>query len=141
MKKALIIFGCFILVIVFFSVLGAGREDKNKKEKIEEKITPPTFHLFGETYSGEWKDEQNEDFIKIAKTLVAHNITGCGEMYYAEASKDEYVVACTRDGVNFNYYDVWPRINKAGKLKEGSNDFYVLKQPWEGRKKVEIKTN
>ena len=142
MKKALIIFGCFVLVIVFFSALGEKRNSKKEqteevKEEVKEEVV---IQLYDKFYGNGWKDDINEDFTKISKALVSHNIKGCGEMYYTEAQKDEYVVACSRDGVNFEYYDVWPRIDEVGKLKDGYNGFVVLKQPWEGRKKVEIKT-
>lgn len=65
-----------------------------------------------ERFPGPWQER-----IKgtgIAKTLVAHDVRGCGFLKFRESSRDknEYLVYCSRDFENWRAYLVWPRINK-----------------------------
>ncbi|MCD4811339.1 hypothetical protein K8R14_01890 [bacterium] len=64
-----------------------------------------------ERYPGSWRDEFNTG---ISKALAKNKIRGCGEYKYRPSSKNhnEYLVRCTRDGVNWSSYIVWVGINK-----------------------------
>jgi len=65
---------------------------------------------FSERYKQKWRDPNDTEFITIGRALVRHNIGDCGAYYVRESSLDpgEYVVGCTLDWENFNYYLVWP---------------------------------
>ena len=64
-----------------------------------------------ERYPAPWQEEFN---IEISKTLVSHNVRGCGEYKYRESSRNrgEYLVRCTNDGKNWHTYVVWIYANK-----------------------------
>ena len=64
-----------------------------------------------ERYPGPWEHGFN---VGISKALVKNKIRGCGEYKYRPSSKDhnEYLVRCTRDGINWNSYIVWVGIDE-----------------------------
>lgn len=49
---------------------------------------------------------------KISKILAKNNITGCGEYYIYEITRNEFALACTPDGVNWTYYVIYPNLDK-----------------------------
>ncbi|MEO7953026.1 MAG: hypothetical protein ABIR35_02885 [Polaromonas sp.] len=57
-------------------------------------------------YPGEWSTAFNA---RITKALASNGITGCGEYKHRESSvdRDEFLVYCTRDGLNWRSYLVW----------------------------------
>lgn len=62
----------------------------------------------------------NKDFVKIGQALVKNHISVCGE-YYTKESKEtqgEYLLACTADGKNFEYFLVWVKIGDALHVKD-----------------------
>lgn len=65
-------------------------------------------------YPGKWIEETNSEFNEIVKTLIKNNIKGCGEFYFKrhKSSSANYLVACTSDGINWNYYMVYTASQK-----------------------------
>ena len=63
-----------------------------------------------ERYPGPWRDDFNTG---ISRALAKNKIRGCGEYKYRPSSNDhnEYLVRCTRDGVNWSSYIVWVGID------------------------------
>ena len=97
MKKIiLVLFVLLIAAFIYISTFG-----NNKK-------------AINETYIGEWVSANNSEAQKITKTLIKNNISGCGEYYVKESTENnnEYLVACSSDGKNWNLYIVWSEIEE-----------------------------
>ncbi|MFC1896572.1 hypothetical protein ACFL0Q_07950 [Thermodesulfobacteriota bacterium] len=64
-----------------------------------------------ERYPGPWRHDFNSG---ISRALAKNNIRGCGEYKYRPSSTDdsEYLVRCTRDGINWSSYIVWVGIDE-----------------------------
>ena len=58
-----------------------------------------------ERYQGSWRTDFN---VGISRALVKNDISGCGEYKYKESSKNknEYIVRCTHDSINWTSYIV-----------------------------------
>lgn len=53
--------------------------------------------------------------IAISKTLIKHNVKGCGQYKWKasiEYPDSEFLVYCTSDGSNWVAYQVWTKINE-----------------------------
>jgi hypothetical protein len=63
-----------------------------------------------EQYRGPWREPTGE----VAIALGQNGAKGCGEFYQKPAveAQSEYAVACTRDGIRWEGYLVWPSIGK-----------------------------
>lgn len=61
-----------------------------------------------------WNSPTSSDIGTIAPILAASGIGGCGE-FYVGTHKGETKIACTSDGVNFIYYDIWESIEKVNR--------------------------
>jgi len=44
--------------------------------------------------------------IDFGRILVSNNIVGCGEYKVYKMSPNDYLLACTRDGKNWKYYEL-----------------------------------
>lgn len=64
------------------------------------------------TYSMEWRSPSREEIVSIGQLMIKSNVSGCGEYYLKAVQNNEYVIACTPDGHNWNYYVSWPKQNK-----------------------------
>ena len=75
-------------------------------------VKPKNMH---EEYPGNWVDNFN---LPITKVLSKNSIRGCGEFYYRPyyRGSEEYLVACTRDGINWTNYVVWLATEKASRI-------------------------
>jgi hypothetical protein len=107
--KSIIPIGIFLIILYLF-VHNCFKPIKNNSEYAYTHIeTPQTDYT--SRYVNTWSREINRDIIK---TLIAHNITGCGELKYKESLKDrgEYLVHCSADGENWSEYIVWVRTGK-----------------------------
>lgn len=67
-----------------------------------------------DTYIGLWHSTDNTNFAPIAKTLADNNIISCSEFHFKESitNNNEFLVACSNDSKNWNYYLVWPQVGK-----------------------------
>lgn len=65
-------------------------------------------------YQPEWREPLKSDINEISRILVKNNIVGCGEYFVKDRLNDpsEHLVACTSDGVSFNYYIVFTNTEK-----------------------------
>ena len=127
-KGCLKLFGIFFLICVVLNIITALLGGNSSSESKESK-TEPTFLVFDNEYYSKWRDDINDDFFKIVKTLNLNNVSGCGEFYYAEANDGEFVVACTRDGSYFEYYIVYPRIEKVSYATNNREILAGIKPP------------
>lgn len=64
------------------------------------------------TYSMDWRTPNREEIVTIGRLMVKSNLSGCGEYYLISVEDNEYVIACTPDGQNWNYYVSWPKQEK-----------------------------
>ncbi|WP_092000074.1 hypothetical protein [Polaromonas sp. OV174] len=87
------LFGIAILLMALFSCIGSGRNQSDDMP-------------MAQRYPGPWMSDFN---LQITQALVKHGATGCGEFKYRESSmnRGEFLVHCTRDGVNSTAYLVW----------------------------------
>ena len=62
-------------------------------------------------YPGPWSNEFNKSIIK---TLIKHQVRGCGELVYREHDRynNEYIVKCTGYKQPQTIYIAWTAINK-----------------------------
>lgn len=68
----------------------------------------------------EWRSPKTREFAPIGRVLVSNNIEGCGEYKVFQESSNQYLIACTRDGKNWNYYKVRLNSNTVKNLKDSS---------------------
>lgn len=59
------------------------------------------------TYSESWRSPRGSEYREIGKIIVQNGIEVCGEYYVKDIELNEYVIACTADGTNWNYYVVY----------------------------------
>ena len=70
------------------------------------------FSSYGYAFAAErglntqWNTEFNPD---ITRALAAKDISGCGQYRWMCDAYNECIVQCTRDGVTWRDYWVWPR--------------------------------
>lgn len=87
-KTLFIIIG--ILLVIFF-ILNWNKE-------------PTTVINDPMTYSKSWRLPVRSEYAEIAKLIVENNITICGEYHVKEITTSEYIIACTPDGINWEYF-------------------------------------
>lgn len=97
-----------IIVAVFVAMMIVFTQSSNN-ERNSENLNRDT--SLGSKYEANWKTDVN---LKISQALVKSNIRNCGEYKYKESRthKGEYVVYCTRDGINWTSYLVWTGTKK-----------------------------
>jgi len=85
--------GWLILAIIVIFFLSKTRKEGNPDDK----------------YSSEWQSPSGDEIALISPILVKERISGCGEyrLKQATGSDSEYLLACTSDGDNWNFYVVW----------------------------------
>lgn len=68
----------------------------------------------GRMYPMPWKEPNSDELLSIGRAFVKAGTGGCGAYYLRASSEneDEYLVACTSDGINWEYYMVWPLIKE-----------------------------
>ncbi len=100
----------FIILTSIFTACGGGQNSNNKELTINERYPMP------------WTDPGNAEMMKVSRSLVKNNITGCGEYYVRNSAVDdgECLVACTPDGENWNYYIVWYNIENVSRTNSGN---------------------
>lgn len=98
-------FGCFsmiiigiILLIIFYSI---GSDDTITNVISDEK-----------TYSESWRSPYGAEYTKIGRIIVQNGIKVCGEYYVKEILTNEYVIACSADGTNWEYFVVYSSAEK-----------------------------
>ncbi len=77
-----------------------------------DKSTPE--NLKRETSTIDWHTPNNDELLMIGRILGGNGITGCGS-YFVGQYDGETKVACTRDGLNFIYYDIWEASEKVNR--------------------------
>jgi hypothetical protein len=85
---------------------------------------------FSERYRLPWREPNNNELRNIGIALVNSDIRVCGEYYVRESSlgQGEYVVGCTADGTNFNYFIVWPLTKKVMSISSTEVDEPPIKK-------------
>jgi len=100
-----ILIGLVVFTIIIVNVFGR-----------KEKITNPN-----DLYRKNWQTAvDNEYYVEIARLIVKNNYGGCGSMYLKESTetKNEFLLACTSDLENYDYYLVWPNTGSIMKVKD-----------------------
>lgn len=59
-----------------------------------------------ERYPMPWKEVTGKEMINIGRVMVKNNLTGCGEYYVRPAKEitDDYLVSCSRDGKQWDFF-------------------------------------
>lgn len=117
---------CIGLLLLIGLVNKIFKKETQNNNTTNIKRTPILIFDEREYYSN-WNDNVNEDLISIQKLLIKNNITGCGEFYYNEIEPETFIIACTRDGVNFKYYVAWILLNKIYSAE--SDMLTIIKSP------------
>ena len=60
-----------------------------------------------QTYSKKWRAPQGSELVDIGRIIVENRIKVCGEYEVKEIVGGEYIIACTDDGTNWNYFVVY----------------------------------
>jgi len=113
---------CVAAVVLFLTLINKCSSDDNL-DKINTSNVNHTINYESKNSSGvdnieqtkvyknDWKPA-GDNLAKISKVLVKNNIYGCGEYYIFEITSNEFAIACTGDGANWNYYVVYPNLDK-----------------------------
>lgn len=64
------------------------------------------------TYEQSWRTPRGTEYADIGKLIVQNNIKICGEYHVKEVTKGEYVIACSPDGINWQYFVAYTKIGK-----------------------------
>lgn len=59
------------------------------------------------TYTKTWRSPKGSELVDIGKIIVANGVKVCGEYQVKLIQEGEYIVACTDDGTNWNYFVVY----------------------------------
>ncbi|MGV8946261.1 MAG: zinc-ribbon domain-containing protein [Lutibacter sp.] len=70
------------------------------------------------TYSYEWRSPKGTQFIEFGKIIVKNNIRVCGEYKVKEIKRNEFLIACTQDGNNWEYFVIYPNLDKIYKAND-----------------------
>lgn len=104
----------FIFVIIFLnSIFGGETSENNSDYSNSNNVTTDT-----RTYSTRWRSPQGLEYRDIGRIMVANQIKVCGEYYLKEVENNEYIIACTADGTNWNYFIVYTNQNKIYKAND-----------------------
>ena len=101
--------------IVFVFILVYDR-NRNKENNISE---PHTIINDSRTYNQSWRMPRGSEYAEIGKLIVQNNIKICGEYHVKEVTSGEYVIACSPDGINWQYFVAYTKI---GKFYRASDD-------------------
>ncbi|MBW8327289.1 MAG: hypothetical protein K0M50_21170 [Prolixibacteraceae bacterium] len=110
-KYKLIGFGSivfFIVLIISLIYLRMKYIDENGIKPKE----PQTIINDQTTYEQSWRSPRGSEYAEIGKLIVQNNITICGEYHVKEVSPGEYVIACSPDGTNWQYFVAYTAIGK-----------------------------
>lgn len=64
------------------------------------------------TYSQNWRSPVGNEYVKIGRIIVQNGIKVCGEYYIKEIDRGELVIACTKDGILWEYFVVYMNVDK-----------------------------
>lgn len=64
------------------------------------------------TYEQSWRSPRDSEYAEIGKLIVQNNITICGEYHVKEVTTKEYLIACSPDGINWQYFIAYTAIDK-----------------------------
>lgn len=64
------------------------------------------------TYEQSWRSPRGTEYVEIGKLIVQNNIKICGEYHVKEVTAGEYVIACSPDGNNWQYFVAYTKIEK-----------------------------
>lgn len=73
---------------------------------------PKTIINDSRTYQTEWRMPKGNEYYEIGKLIVENNIKICGEYHIKEVTSYEYLIACSKDGVNWEYFIAYTKIGK-----------------------------
>lgn len=93
--------GTWILIVIGFILVIGYLVSDNTEQSADSK-----YHL-------PWSSSSS-NITGITKTLIKNGIKGCGDLRIRTSKNEdsEYLVACSRDGVRWEYYLVWPNIGE-----------------------------
>jgi len=72
-------------------------------------------------FSTPWRSPENEEFLLYGKIIVQNNIVGCGEYYIKDSKLGKVIIACSKDGRNWNYYESYPEVSKISEMTRESS--------------------
>ena len=102
-KGFLIVTGVlFILTLIY----------ENTSNKENRTSGPKTVINDSRTYSQSWRMPHGSEYAEIGKLIVQNNIKICGEYHVKEVTTGEYVIACSPDGINWQYFVAYTKIRK-----------------------------
>lgn len=110
-KYKLIGFGSiafFIVLIISLIYLRMKYMDENEIKPKE----PQTIINDPITYEQSWRNPRGAEYAEIGKLIVQNNITICGEYHVKEVTPGEYLIACSPDGINWQYFVAYTKIGK-----------------------------
>jgi hypothetical protein len=78
------------------------------------------------TYQQSWRSPEGSEYAEIGKLIVQNNIKICGEYHVKKVTTGEYVIACSADGNNWQYFVAYTKI---GKFYRASDEMIVKLTP------------
>ena len=95
-----------IILILIAGIISVGSfNDSSNTEGTSEEFT----------YSNYWREPNGTELRSIGKIMVQNGVSGCGEYYLKLVGLKEYIVACTSNSKNWDYYIVNIDKNKISK--------------------------
>ena len=97
-----------ILVIIGLIALRINYMNKHGIKTKE----PQTVINDSRTYSQSWRMPRGSEYAEIGKLIVQSNIKICGEYHVKEVTSGEYIIACSPDGISWQYFVAYTKIGK-----------------------------
>lgn len=63
-------------------------------------------------YERAWEVPNSEETNKITRLLIKKKIKGCGSYRIKEIEKNEFIIACSSDEINWIYYVAWTELEE-----------------------------
>ncbi len=99
--------GCFLILIAYLlTIVGVSYYANYAKEKEQKENTNSNI------YSRSWRSPKNNEYATFGKIIVNSSISVCSEYKVKQINDDEYLIACTNDGENWNYFVINPTISQ-----------------------------
>jgi hypothetical protein len=102
---SIIFFVVLIISLVYWRMKYMDRNDIKPKE-------PQTIINDPMTYGQSWRSPRGTEYREIGKLIIQNNIRICGEYHVKEVTPGEYLIACSPDGTNWQYFVAYTTIGK-----------------------------
>jgi len=101
-----------VIIAVLIVGLVALRINYLSNHRDDDSFDPNAVLIDANTYGRSWRSPTGSEYSEIGKLVIQNNISICGEYHVKEVTSGEYLIACSPDGINWQYFVAYPKIGK-----------------------------